>query len=216
VESTSAFDDAVDLLCALDDEVRRACYQHVRRADAPLTRAEVAAAVGIAVGLAAFHLDKLVAVGLLDADYGGTPGRGGGRPAKRYRPSVVALEVTLPPRRYDVLARILAEAADTGESRHAVARRTGVEAGRAHRRGSREARLREALAELGFEPADTDAAIVQRNCPFAAAQQVAPPLVCEVNRAIVDGVLDAVDAAASRRSVLDPAPGRCCVLIVDR
>lgn len=216
MDPARTLEEAVDLLCALDDGVRRACYLQVREAGAPVTRAEVAAAVGIAVGLAAFHLDKLVEVGLLDADYGGTPGRAGGRPAKRYQPSAVALEVALPPRRYDVLARVLAEAADTGASRQEIGHRVGAEVGRAHRHGTGTARLREALGELGFEPSGGGDGIVQRNCPFAAAQRVAPLLVCQVNHAIVEGLLEALDAGGSHRAVLDPAAGRCCVLISER
>ncbi len=216
MDSARRLDDVLDVLCSLDDNVRRTCYQHVRQANAPVTRAQVADAVGIAVGLAAFHLDKLVEVGLLTADYLGMPGRAGGRPAKRYRPSDLALQVTLPPRRYDVLARVLAEAASGGEDHGAVGRRVGAEIGHAHKRGTRTSRIREALGELGFEPSNAADPLVQRNCPFAAAQQVAPLLVCQVNHAIVDGLLDAVGAQSSHQAVLAPADGRCCVLVKPR
>src|SRR5262245_32613608 len=98
-------------LCVLDDPARRAAYLAVRSADRALTRAEVAAAVGISVRLAAFHLEKLCSEGLVEATYareGGTAGVG--HPAKRYRPTRTELEVSIPPRRYDLAAEILAAA----------------------------------------------------------------------------------------------------------
>lgn len=106
-------------LCTLDEPTRRSVYQAVRRSP-PASRAQVADVVGISVSLAAFHLDTLVDAGLLRASYARPPGRGGpgaGRPAKWYRPSDVAIEVSAPPRRYDVLGAILADAAHRGSYR---------------------------------------------------------------------------------------------------
>ena len=61
--------------------------------------------------LAAFHLEKLLSEGFLEATYD-RDGRpvGVGHPAKRYRPTGLELEVSIPPRRYDLAAEILAEA----------------------------------------------------------------------------------------------------------
>src|SRR5438552_241696 len=49
----------------LTDDLRRRMYAFIRRADGPVTRDEVAAEIGISRKLAAFHLDKLAAAGLL-------------------------------------------------------------------------------------------------------------------------------------------------------
>ena len=53
----------------LHDPVRRAAYLAVRTAGRPLTRAEVADEAGISVRLAAFHLEKLLSEGFLEATY---------------------------------------------------------------------------------------------------------------------------------------------------
>ena len=98
-------------LCVLDDPARWAAYLAVRTAGRPLSRADVADEVGISVRLAAFHLEKLLAEGFLEGTYERDEGSiGVGHPAKRYRPTGLELEVSIPPRRYDLAADILAEA----------------------------------------------------------------------------------------------------------
>jgi DNA-binding transcriptional ArsR family regulator len=63
--------------------------------------------------LASFHLDKLLEEGLLDVEYrrlSERDGPGAGRPSKLYRLSDRQLEISLPGRRYELAARLLAEA----------------------------------------------------------------------------------------------------------
>ena len=50
----------------LQDPVRRALYGHVVAAGGEVSRNQAAEAAGVARGLAAFHLDRLVEAGLLD------------------------------------------------------------------------------------------------------------------------------------------------------
>ena len=52
-------------LSGLDDPVRRRLYEAVAGRDEPVGRDEAAAATGIGRALAAYHLDKLVGLGLL-------------------------------------------------------------------------------------------------------------------------------------------------------
>src|SRR5947209_3894157 len=102
--------DSVELLA---EPTRRRVFDVVRAHDDPVTREALAADAGITQRLAAFHLDRLAAAGLLTVDYARPPGRGGpgaGRPAKRYAPAPVQVDLTVPPRRYNVVARILATA----------------------------------------------------------------------------------------------------------
>ncbi len=188
-------------------------FEYIRRAGRPVTRDEGAAHVGSSRKLAAFHLDKLADAGLLEADYRRPPGRGrgGGRPAKRYRTSDTAIQLMLPPRRYDLLATVLAQSAATGEDPSEVARRAGAQAVGQRSQRSPARRVHNALAELGFEPAARAGNTVQRNCPFRAAQQAAPQLVCQLNHALVEGILRA--AGDARHAVLSPDDGRCCVVI---
>ncbi|MBP2705494.1 helix-turn-helix domain-containing protein [Microbispora sp. RL4-1S] len=104
-------DPAISAVAALDDELRRGMYVHIRRARRPVTRDEAAAAVGISRKLAAFHLDKLVDAGLLRARYEAVGGvRKAGRTPKVYEPADTDFRVTIPERRHELLADILMDA----------------------------------------------------------------------------------------------------------
>ena len=129
-------------LSTLDDPVRRRLYEVVTRQPGPVGRDEAAAAAGVGRALAVYHLDKLVESGLLAATYrrpAGRTGPGAGRPAKLYTRADREFAVTVPPRSYELAARLLVQAveADTsGQSRDALrqaARRLGGELGRGYR-----------------------------------------------------------------------------------
>ena len=69
--------------------------------------------------LAVYHLDKLVEAGLLTASYQRPPGRSGpgaGRPAKLYARSDREFAVTVPPREYELAARLLVQAVESDPS----------------------------------------------------------------------------------------------------
>ncbi len=103
----------IEAIGALADGVRRGLYDVVVDADHPVGRDEAAEAVGVARQTAAYHLDRLADEGLLDVTYerlSGRTGPGAGRPAKLYQRSGAEHDVTLPPRRYLLAARILLEA----------------------------------------------------------------------------------------------------------
>src|SRR5690348_7603634 len=94
------------------DGSRRSLYDYVRHQDHPVSREEAADATGMSRGLVAFHLDKLVEAGLLAARYqppAGQP-RGRGRTPKVYEPAGDGFAVTIPERRYELIAEILADA----------------------------------------------------------------------------------------------------------
>src|SRR5438045_1003412 len=78
----------LDTVALLADPTRRALYEYVSSASDRIDRDAAADGVGIARGLAAFHLDRLAAAGLLVVEYhrrNGRSGPGAGRPAKFYR-----------------------------------------------------------------------------------------------------------------------------------
>jgi predicted ArsR family transcriptional regulator len=53
-----------------------------------------------------------------------------------------------------------------------------------------------------------------RNCPFHVLADQYPPLICGMNLAFVQGLLD--EAAASGLTArLDPQPGDCCVVVAN-
>jgi predicted ArsR family transcriptional regulator len=204
-------------LCVLDDPARWSAYLAVRDAGRPLTRAEVADEIGISAKLAAFHLEKLLTEGFLEATY--ERGEGSavvGHPAKRYRPTGLELEVSIPPRRYDLAAEILAEALDEGsgppeERLTEVAAEYGVQVGRRTRARNGDSRLFTALRVVGYEPATAGADVVLRNCPFRHVAQARPDVICQMNLAFVGGVVTGTQSPL--RAVLSPSTGRCCVVM---
>lgn len=218
-------------LSSLDDPVRSRLYQYVSGCAGPVGRDEAAAAAGIGRALAVYHLDKLVEAGLLTASYQRPAGRGGpgaGRPAKLYARSGREFTVSVPPREYELAARLLVQAvgADaTGQSRAALiqaARQFGTQFGaqlgttghRGARPGPREC-LTAALHEHGFAPFDAaDGAIRLRNCPFHHLAEQDRQTVCGMNLALVEGLATGL-GAGGLRPVLDPRPGQCCVAIQD-
>jgi len=204
-------------LCVLDDPARRAAYVAVRTGGRPLTRAEVAAEVGISVRLAAFHLEKLLSEGFLEATYERDE-RSVGHPAKRYRPTGLELEVSIPPRRYDLAAEILAEALEAEspdpplESLGEVAAEYGRQVGRRARARNGDSRLLTALNVIGYEPATSGDDVVLRNCPFRHVAQARPEIICQMNLAFVAGVL-AGTQSRSLHAVMSPSTERCCVVV---
>lgn len=207
--------ELVGRLCVLDDAVRLRAYDEVRRHGQPATRSHVADVLGISVNLAAYHLDKLVDVGLLQASYArppGSGGRGGGRPAKHYEPAEVELEVSIPPRRYDLAASLLAGAVEDLAAGEAI-ERAGHDAAYAVGRqlGGSVGDSAQALERLGYAPAEEQRRIVLRNCPFRRIAESNTTVVCALNLALIRGLLA---GARDRRSTsLTPSSNSCCVII---
>lgn len=87
------------------DGTRRAIYRHVLAVDQPVSAAEVGAAFGLHRTVARAHLERMVEVGLVQVGLRRRPA--GGRPAKVYSPGDERVEVVIPARRYEPLARLL-------------------------------------------------------------------------------------------------------------
>ncbi|HSS36132.1 MAG TPA: transcriptional regulator [Patescibacteria group bacterium] len=223
--------DPVAAIASLDEPNRRRLYDFVVGRHEPVGRDEAAAEAGMSRELAAFHLDRLVAAGLLETEYkrlGGRSGPGGGRPAKLYRRSGRDLSVSLPQRDYRRAALLMAEALDelggsdpapsraVADVARARGKADGLEARRnAGPRASRR-RLRSALVELlrhaGYAPevATESGRIGLRSCPFDGLVTAHRDLTCGMNVAWAEGVVDGLgQAGLSAR--LDPADGFCCV-----
>ena len=207
---------------ALADDTRRALYEYVSRQAEPVGREQAATALGLALHNVSFHLDRLVAQGLLEVEYrrlSGKAGPGAGRPSKLYRRASREFAVSLPPRRYDLVGDILAAAvtraadgAPLDQALHESARDEGLSLARVvdglDQTGSLPA-LAEVLRSQGFEPQVRDDVVVLANCPFDALAQKHTELVCGLNQAFVQGVADGL--ASDVTACLEPEPGRCCV-----
>src|SRR5690606_29150594 len=100
---------------ALAEPTRRELYRYVAAETEPVSREQAANALGLPLHAVKFHLDRLVADGLLDVEFrrlSGRSGPGAGRPAKLYRRSARQFAVSLPDRRYDLVGDVLATAID--------------------------------------------------------------------------------------------------------
>ena len=229
--------DPIAVAALLSEPVRRALYEHVAGRDEAVDRDEAAAAAGIGRPLAAFHLDRLVAAGLLEVEYrrrSGRTGPGAGRPAKFYRRTRgLTVELSLPTRRYRLAAEILAAGLDRrpdDAARHevrAAARERGVALGssaagnrgasaRSTGRSSPAASRKDLVAVLtaeGFEPQEHAGEIRLRNCPFDVLVSEHRGLTSSMNLALLEGLAAGV-GDAELQAVAHPIEGSCCVRFV--
>lgn len=218
---------SLSAVSSLDDPVRARLYQIVSESTRPVGRDEAASAAGIGRPLAAYHLDKLVELGLLTASYQRPEGRrgpGAGRPAKVYSRSQREFAVTVPPREYELAARLLAAAVESDRSTATWvalqdrARQFGLNLGLRMRPAADDARgpqatIEPALREHGFEPVQQDDGSVKlRNCPFHKLAAEHPDLVCGMNLALIQGLAVGI-GASNLRPRLDPGADRCCVIL---
>ncbi|HET7082828.1 MAG TPA: helix-turn-helix domain-containing protein, partial [Candidatus Limnocylindria bacterium] len=217
--------DPVEAVSLLDEPNRRRLYELMTVRREPISRDEAARELGISRELAAFHLDRLLDAGLLEADYRrlrGRTGPGAGRPSKVYKRTQRDLAVSFPSRRYDVAAELLATAFDRldapsgAEAVAGVARELGTHMGLQARRsaGGRPSRKRLAGALLdllrgaGYVPEldSVSGAVCLRNCPYHALAESHRVLTCGMNLAWADGVAQALGDSGLRPE-LDPKPG---------
>lgn len=209
-------------VAALAEPVRRRLYRLVCAQDHAVGRDEAAAGAGVSRSAAAFHLDRLVDDGLLQTEFRRLTDRrgpGAGRPAKLYRRADREIALSLPARRYELAAKLLAaavaEASDTGAPvEHTLDRL-------ARERGARMAAnvcgapalaraVAGALAAEGYEPRTAAAEIVLGNCPFSGVVADQPGLICRMNLALLEGFSAALPGAGVTAR-LRPTEGACCV-----
>jgi predicted ArsR family transcriptional regulator len=206
-------DDDLQALGLLQDPVRRSLYDAVAAGGGEVGRTEAAQAAGVSRTLAGHHLDKLVEAGLLESGFRPQErkGPGSGRPAKVYRRAAGERSVSLPPRDYVSLASVLAEVVDelgAEERAERAARRAGRRLAGRHDGEPVESVLR----GRGYEPYPDGEALRMRNCPFHVLSHEQPLLVCSMNLALCQGLLEGLGDDPGRVR-LDPRPGECCVAL---
>jgi predicted ArsR family transcriptional regulator len=221
--------DPVAAIALLDEPTRRLAYEFVADSGEPVSRDQTSAAIGVSRELAAFHLDRLVAGGLLEVEYrrlGARRGPGGGRPSKLYRRVAEDLAVTIPPRDYERLAIDLADALGhlkgpaAASAAADVAKTRGESDGQAVKRtaGRRPSRrhldhvLVDHFRAAGYEPLldERRGTIRLRNCPYRAIATSHRELTCGMNLAWAKGVVHAVGDPTLGAQLVS-VPGECCV-----
>jgi predicted ArsR family transcriptional regulator len=225
VDSRRAADlSDVTPLRLLGHPLRRRLYQLVAQADRAIGRDEAADAIGVSRSLAAYHLDKLSAQGLLETSFarlGDRSGPGAGRPAKLYRRAESEFAFRTPPRDYQLLAELFVRAAaddQTGAFRGTLDR---VAFGHGRDTG-RDARLTEAadrtgleavLRRRGYEPfEDAQGTLRLKNCPFDRVAGECREVVCRLNLRLIEGMLDGLRLRRTH-AALEPSQRFCCVAI---
>jgi predicted ArsR family transcriptional regulator len=226
-------DDQIAGVASLAEPQRRKLYRYVVAQDRPVGKDEAAGALGLARSVATFHLDRLVADGLLATEYRrltGRTGPGAGRPAKLYRRADREIAVHLPARDYglaaDLLATAVSSAAEGTPVDDALA---GAAAARGREMAAEVARrlppqpapaavvdaALEVLDEKGYEPHRQGDEVAMANCPFHALAEHHRDLVCGMNLDLLASLTGALPAGllAAR---LEPSDDACCVRVTVR
>ena len=128
--------------------------------------------------------------------------------------------MSLPPRRYDLVGDILAaavtraeEGASLQQALHDVAREEGRVLGAAAGSAAADEPLTavaQVLGSQGYQPRIDPDVVVLSNCPFDALAQKHATLVCGLNHAFVQGVVEGM-GCRQVTAVLEPEPDQCCV-----
>lgn len=243
-------------IALLSSSVRRRIVEHLAALprlavggtptrDLGLTAAELGRILDLHSTTVRFHLDQLVAGGLVSAHF--VRGGGAGRPAKRY--VVVDGELTPPARPgtegpYQVLATLLADALAPGAPVQRNPEEAGVEWVRqrlaAQGRGPGPGKAEPApsrttgqwlgtigdivdlLAEWGYTPelavdgAEGDVTLTLRDCPFLDLARTHPAVVCGVHRGLLKGALEAAGEDRAEVSLRPFVGERTCHAVVFR
>lgn len=223
----------ISRIAALDQPLRRELYRLLAKRDGWVSRDEASEALGVPRSVAAFHLDKLADAGVVEVTFERTSGRtgpGAGRTAKLYRGGQHEMAASVPERRYDLAASLLAmavvEAEQTGApigqclstAARAGGRAIGMEAlsatGPLSRRQDQRRALLDVLAGQGYEPKLAKRGeVALANCPFHRLVEEHRSLVCGMNLEFLAGVLEGLGQTKLLCARPAAEPGYCCVRI---
>jgi predicted ArsR family transcriptional regulator len=182
-------------------ERRGAVLTVLQDAGGPVPVRAVADGVGVHVNTARFHLEGLVRDGLVERVEAATQGsdQTPGRPAAMYQ-----ARVTYPgTRSYQLLAQMLAQAVSGLADSSGAVTRTGLEWGRTLAAKAAAGQdpidaLLGILRSIGFDPAvrirDEGLDLELAHCPFQEVATRDPAVVCGLHRALISGVLSALDS----------------------
>lgn len=187
---------------------RQAILDVLRDSDEPLSIVEVALALEIHANTVRFHVDRLVADGLVSEEPPAV--RNPGRPPKLLR----AIRTMDPagPRDYRLLAEILVDTLARGPDPQGQAVAAGREWGQ--RLAAASGGMLPLLNELGFSPQPLDAQatrIALRSCPFLEVAQQRPDIVCRVHHGLMQGALQAWNRGGGQVKLVPFAQPDACL-----
>ena len=194
----------------------RAAILDLIRAEGPLTAKEVASRAGLHPNVARGHLDVLVDAGLATVKWRRLPA--GGRPAKLYEtaPAHVERGTTLVA---DMLATLIEQTGYESGPASAVAFETGQRLGRRHRPPSENPTFEEQVIALIRALSEVSGAtrisgrgndwveVEDHDCPFRGIAQAHPELACGLDKALKEGIMQALGAESFVEQVTSVAWG---------
>ncbi len=195
---------------AFGDPTRRGIYLFVRASASGVRAADVAAHFELHPNVARHHLEKLASGGYLDVELARI--ESAGRPSKIYRSVPLDTRLAFPPRRDDLLGTLLARAierlpedeaaalADDVGYEYGLALASRMEPGDGHRSAKAAvASVADALTAHGFaahaEARGGELTLVSEHCPFGAAAQRYPHVLCAVDQGMIRGMLEGLYGA---------------------
>lgn len=212
----------ISAVAAMSDPQRRALFEFVARSENPVSREDAARALGVPRSTAAFHLDRLVDEGVLEADFkrlSGKTGPGAGRPSKLYRRAGGEISVSIPPRRYELAGELLAAAVEEADRTGGAVREALATIATATGRdlGASVGSLDAALDACGYEPRDDgEGGLVLTNCPFHRLATRHTEVICHANFSLLSGVAEGAAEDARVVEFVPPTGEHCCVRIAAR
>lgn len=194
----------------------RAAILDLIRAEGPLTAKEVASRAGLHPNVARGHLDVLVDAGLATVKWRRLPA--GGRPAKLYEtaPAHVERGTTLVA---DMLATLIEQTGYESGPARTVAFETGQRLGRRHRPPSENPTFEEQVIALIRALSEVSGAtrisgrgndwveVEDHDCPFRGIAQAHPELACGLDKALKEGIMQALGAESFVEQVTSVAWG---------
>ena len=194
----------------------RAQILELIRAEGPLTAKEVAIRSSLHPNVARGHLDVLVDAGLATVRWRRMPA--GGRPAKLYEtaPAHVERGTTLVA---EMLATLIEQTGYSPEPARKVAFDTGDRLGRRHRPASEHPTFDEQVIALVRALSEVSGAtriaargegwveVEDHDCPFRGIAQAHPELACSLDKALKEGIMQALGADSYVEQVTSVAWG---------
>lgn len=205
-------------IAGTSDPAREALFRFGLTTGQPFSRDDAADAAGLPRSTAAFHLDRLVELGLLGVEFhrrGEKTGPGAGRPAKFYRVLVDEVSASVPERHYDLAGEVLSAAVELSDETgmHVKEAMATVAVDRGRSIGATAASLHDALEKGGYVPQPDGNDVALTNCPFHHLAKAHTATICGLNHALLRGIVEGAGEEPNRAAFVPDAP-RCCVRIV--